>query len=94
LLFADLLEEGLEPHNVKRVYIHGSEKPDTWVDISGTIDLKLKALRAHVSQLEEWDPEEMIREWATEEGKGQGLQCAEAYKVMILEEQEEGKPEN
>ena len=94
LLFADLLEEGLEPHDVERVYIHGSEKPDTWVDIGGTIDLKLAALKAHASQLGDWDPEKMIREWAAEEGKEPGLQYAEAFKVMILEEQEEVKPEN
>ena len=93
LLFADLLDEGYEPHNVKRVYIHGSEKPDTWVDISGTIGAKIAALRQHVSQLGNWNPENMIREWAEEEGKEKKLKYAEAYKVMILEEQEE-KPEN
>ena len=93
LLFADLLDEGYEPHNVKRVYIHGSEKPDTWVDISETIETKIAALKKHVSQLGEWDPEEMLREWAEEEGKNKGLAYAEAYKVMILEEQDE-KPEN
>ena len=35
----------------------------------------------------------MLRKWAEEEGKEKGLAYAEAYKVMILEEQEE-KPEN
>ena len=93
LLFADLLDEGFEPHNVKRVYIHGSEKPDTWVDISDTIDTKITALKKHVCQLGDWDPEKMLRKWAEEEGKEKGLAYAEAYKVMILEEQEE-KPEN
>lgn len=93
LLFADLLEEGYEPHNVRRVYIHGSEKPDTWVDIGGTVDLKLAALRQHASQLGDWNPEEMLREWAREEGQAGGLACAEAFKVMILEEQEEAHPE-
>ena len=93
LLFAELLEAGYEPHNVKRVYIHGSERPDTWVDIAESIDIKIAALKKHVSQLGDWDPEKMIREWAEEEGKEKGLQYAEAYKVMILEEQEE-KPEN
>ena len=93
LLFAELLEAGYEPHNVKRVYIHGSEKPDTWVDIAESIDVKIAALKKHFSQLGDWDPEKMIREWAEEEGKEKGLQYAEAYKVMILEEQEE-KPEN
>jgi LmbE family N-acetylglucosaminyl deacetylase len=89
LLFAELLKEGFEPHNVKRLYLHGPEKPDTWVDISGTIDIKLAALRKHASQLGDWDPEKMIREWAAEEGKEKGMEYAEAYKVMILENEED-----
>lgn len=91
LIFTDLLDEGYEPHKVKRVYIHGAEKSDTWVDISGTIQVKINALRKHVSQLGDWDPEEMIREWATEEGKEHGMEFAEAFKVMIMVEE---KPEN
>ena len=93
LIFAELVWAGYEPHNVKRVYIHGSEKPDTWVDIAESIDVKIAALQKHASQLGDWNPEKMIREWAEEEGKEKGLKYAEAYKVMILEEQEE-KPEN
>jgi LmbE family N-acetylglucosaminyl deacetylase len=89
LLFAELLKEGFEPHNVKRLYLHGPEKPDTWVDITGTIDTKLAALKKHASQLGDWDPEKMIREWAAEEGKEKGMAYAEAYKVMILENEED-----
>jgi LmbE family N-acetylglucosaminyl deacetylase len=89
LLFAELLKEGFEPHNVKRLYLHGPEKPDTWVDITGTIDKKLAALKNHASQLGDWDPEKMIREWAAEEGKEKGMAYAEAYKVMILENEED-----
>lgn len=88
LIFTELLAEGLEPHDVKRVYIHGSEKPDTWVDIAPTIDTKIAALRKHVSQLGDWDPEKMIREWAAEEGREHSLEFAEAYKVMILSQEE------
>jgi LmbE family N-acetylglucosaminyl deacetylase len=91
LIFTDLLREGYEPHKVRRVYIHGSEKPDTWVDISSTIAVKLRALRKHKSQLGEWDPNKMIREWAAEEGREKGLKYAEAFKVMINEEEQ---PEN
>jgi LmbE family N-acetylglucosaminyl deacetylase len=94
LLFADLLEAGYEPHNVKRVYIHGSEKPDTWVDIAKTLDTKIAALKQHVSQVDTHEVDDWMRKWAAEEGKAKGLKYAEAYKVMILEEQEESKPEN
>jgi LmbE family N-acetylglucosaminyl deacetylase len=89
LLFAELLKEGYEPHNVKRLYLHGPEKPDTWVDVSETIDAKLAALKKHASQLGDWDPEKMIREWAAEEGKDKEMAFAEAYKVMVLENEED-----
>lgn len=91
LVFADLLAQGFEPHNVKRLYLHGPEKPDTWVDITNTVELKIAALQKHASQLGEWNPEKMIRDWAAEEGKPQGLNYAEAYKVMVLEQDQ---PEN
>lgn len=88
LLFADLLEAGYEPHNVKRLYIHGAEKPDTWVDISAEIETKIQALRKHASQLED-DIEKMIREWAAEAGREKGLAFAETFKVMKLVKDEE-----
>jgi LmbE family N-acetylglucosaminyl deacetylase len=84
LIFTDLLDEGFEPHNVTNLYIHGVEKPDTWIDISTSIDKKIAALRKHASQLGSWDPEQMIRKWASEEGQGPGLEYAEAFKVMDL----------
>ncbi len=86
LIFTDLLEAGYEPHKVKRLYVHGSEKSDTWVDISSTIDLKIAALKKHASQLGDWDPTDMMREWAAEDGKEHGLRYAEAFKVMLHEQ--------
>jgi LmbE family N-acetylglucosaminyl deacetylase len=83
LIFPELLAEGYEPHEVKRLYLHGAEPADTWVDISETIDLKIEALRKHASQLDE-DPTTMMREWAAEEGAKKSLQFAEVFKVMIL----------
>ena len=89
LIFTDLLAEGYEPHKVKRVYVHGSEKPDTWVDISETLNIKIRALKKHASQLGDWDPSKMMREWAAEDGKEKGMKYAEAYKVMIMETEED-----
>jgi LmbE family N-acetylglucosaminyl deacetylase len=86
LIFTDLLQEGYEPHKVRRLFIHGPESSDTWVDITDTIDLKISALQKHASQLGDWNPGKMIREWAAEEGQGHDLKYAEAYKVMVLEE--------
>ncbi|MCS6994446.1 MAG: PIG-L family deacetylase [Anaerolineales bacterium] len=88
LIFTDLLEAGYEPHNVKRVYVHGAEKPDTWIDISDTIHLKIEALKKHVSQLGDWDPTETIQKWAEEDGRERGLRYSESFKVMVLVEED------
>src|SRR5207247_1155593 len=65
LVFPELLDEGLEPHQVKEVYLSGSNEPDAWVDISDTIDLKIEALREHKSQVGDWpELEQTIRERA------------------------------
>ncbi|MBM3181592.1 MAG: PIG-L family deacetylase [Chloroflexi bacterium] len=90
-MFTDLLEAGYEPHNVKRLYIHGSEKSDTWIDISETIDIKIEALQKHASQVDAHEVDKWMRDWAKEEGKEIGLDFAEAYRVMILQKDEEEK---
>jgi LmbE family N-acetylglucosaminyl deacetylase len=92
LIFTDLLDQGYEPHNVKKLYLQGAEKPDVRVDISGTINLKIAALKKHASQLGDWDPTDMIQEWAADTGKEAGLPSAEAFKVMTL--LEDKPPEN
>ncbi len=56
-------------HKVHAVYIHGGERPNTAVDISTTIEKKVGALKLHKSQLGDWDPTEMIGQWAREEAK-------------------------
>jgi LmbE family N-acetylglucosaminyl deacetylase len=87
LIFTDLLDEGLEPHNVKRLYVHGNAQPDTWVDISETMDTKIEALRKHVSQIGTgWDVDKEMRNWAKENGKKKKLEYAENFRVMILQE--------
>jgi LmbE family N-acetylglucosaminyl deacetylase len=89
LMFTDLLEAGYEPHDVRRLYVHGTEKVNTWVDISETLELKIKALQQHASQVNVEEVEKWMREWAEDEAKGQEMKYAEAYKVMILRQDEE-----
>jgi len=84
LIFPELVDEGLLPHHVGAVFIHGADRPDTWVDIAETLPLKLAALREHRSQMGEWDPGEMITEWAREQGAPRHLTAAEAFRVMVL----------
>ena len=89
LIFTDLLAAGYEPHDVKRLYIHGSDKNDTWIDISETIDIKITALMKHVSQKDTHEVDTWMRDWARETGKEKGIDFAEAYRVMILQKEEE-----
>jgi LmbE family N-acetylglucosaminyl deacetylase len=91
LMFTDLLSAGYEPHDVKRLYVHGSEKSDTWIDITATLDLKIKALQQHVSQIPVDEVGKWMTEWAAEEAKDKGMQYAESYRVMILKKDEEEK---
>jgi LmbE family N-acetylglucosaminyl deacetylase len=89
LAFPELAAEGLAPHNVREVYITGTQTPDRWVDIAGFLDTKIEALRAHKSQLRDWDPTEGMRRWASENAatarkSGHDLEFSESFKYIKL----------
>lgn len=85
LYFPEHLKEGLEPHKAAELWLFGAEYPDLYIDISETLDVKVHALRAHVSQVGGGkDLEERIRQRAAEVGASQGIPYAEAFKVIKL----------
>jgi LmbE family N-acetylglucosaminyl deacetylase len=84
LIFPELLDEGLEPHHVKSVFVHGASRPDTFIDIAETLETKIAALREHKSQMGTWDPAAMITGWAKETGRRKKLDAAESYRRMVL----------
>ncbi len=56
LAFPNLvIDEGLEPHTVKDLYMFFTDQPNVWVDVSDTFDTKIAALREHVSQIRDPD---------------------------------------
>lgn len=85
--FEDLLkEEGLEPHRVREVWVMSAKDPNHFVDITETMDVKIKALHAHVSQTAH-NPkmEEMIRSWGERSAEIMGLgkgRYAEIFRVI------------
>ena len=86
LTFPELLAEGLEPHNVKEVWLASTKNPNCWVDISGVIDKKIAAMREHKSQVRDSErTATMLKSRAAETGKPQGLDYAEAYHVIDME---------
>lgn len=83
-LFEELAEEGLTAHKPRKIYVTGWNQTDLYVNIQETIDVKVEALRAHKSQMNDWDPEERVKEWAATRGKGKEMAYAEAFRVITL----------
>ena len=88
LFFEELLrDEHLEPWNVPEIWLGWTNEANHYEDITGFMDLKLDALRAHVSQVqnnlmgffEQWLPME-----AVENGRKIGTEHAEAFRVLQL----------
>lgn len=63
-VFEDLALEGLTARKVRKIYVTNRGLGDTFVDITGTIDAKIASLRAHASQVGDFEQlDERIREW-------------------------------
>lgn len=89
MAFPWLARDGLAPHDVRRLYLFWSNRPTARIDVSATLERKLAALRAHVSQIRH--PERLeprIRGWAHEEGEAIGVEAAEAFRVIVIDEDE------
>jgi LmbE family N-acetylglucosaminyl deacetylase len=93
-LFQELEEEGITAHKPRKVYVIGWMESDLYVNIESTIDLKIEALRAHTSQMKDWDPEPRIKEWAAERGKGKEMAYAEGFRVVSLVSDEDWEKSN
>jgi len=82
--FPELLEEGLMPHAVDKIYFFGTANPNTWIDISENIETKIEALRAHKSQMEGFDD---LGAWVKERfghfGKQKGFAYAETFRHLV-----------
>lgn len=93
LLYPEMEADGLKPHKINYVYVSNSRDANYYVDISDTIDLKIEALRQHVSQLGDWEPEEPIKEWAATIGAKVGFAYAEGFKRITLKAPEADEEE-
>lgn len=85
LFYPEQLKEGLSTHHVREVLLWGTDDPDTFFDISDYFDLKIAALRCHVSQVGGKDE---LREWvgnrARDNGMKAGMKLAEAFHRVEL----------
>jgi LmbE family N-acetylglucosaminyl deacetylase len=84
MAFPELMPE-YEPHEVREVYLMQWENPQLVVDISDTMDLKLKALACHQSQLPQFaEVETWVRERSAERGKPHGYAYAETFDRIVM----------
>ncbi len=80
-----MIDEGLEPHAVQRLYLFFTDQPNAWVDVSDTLEVKLAALREHASQIREPGSfEALIREWAARGADRFGVVAVEAFRVVDI----------
>jgi LmbE family N-acetylglucosaminyl deacetylase len=91
-IFAELLAEGLEPHDVGLVYMTLTNHPTHFFDVSMVYDRKLDSLRCHQSQLND-EVIDMIRTWDGEAGKERGVQYVESFRVLNLTRTQDGSEE-
>jgi LmbE family N-acetylglucosaminyl deacetylase len=85
--YPELLQEGLEAHKVKEVWLPGFEGSDHFVDATAFVDRKIEAIRCHRSQFDKpgLEPDQVgkwTREWMRQAGERAGYEYAEAFKRL------------
>jgi LmbE family N-acetylglucosaminyl deacetylase len=85
--FPELLgDEGLDAWTVPEVWVMGAPEPDHYVDVTDTFDLKIAALRAHVTQTAHQDDlAEWLRSRLAASARAGGLpegRLAEMFRVV------------
>ena len=97
-MFPELaLNEGLDAHIVEHVYLGARDDiADVYFDVSDTVETKIRALKAHASQMrftpnadggpsdEEREFGERLTGWLKERGAEKGLPYAESFKYFYL----------
>jgi LmbE family N-acetylglucosaminyl deacetylase len=84
LAFPELLPE-YEPHVVREVYMTQWQQPELTVDITATMDLKLKAVACHVSQSSDINTvESRVRKRAATLGEPKGYAYAEGFDRIVI----------
>jgi len=78
-------DEKLEPHKPKALFLETFGEGGTVVDIGDTMDVKIKALLLHKSQVGP-EVEGFIRQWNERTGKSAGYRFGESFRVILLDQ--------
>jgi LmbE family N-acetylglucosaminyl deacetylase len=93
MAFPHLARAGLAIQRVRRIYLFWPNEPDTWIDVSATLDRKIRALRQHPSQVKQpLELDERIGRSAAEAGQAIGVAAAEGFRLVLIDEDEDEGP--
>ena len=79
-----ITEEGLDTHKVGDVLFWGAEDPDTFIDITDTIELKIESLEKHASQVSSDNVGDFVRANAQRIGQRADMPYAEAFRRVHI----------
>ena len=84
----ELLEEGLEPHDVGAVYLAIPDHATLWMPLEqADMEGKIAAMRAHKSQIGDWDASKMIHDFArqaAQQARDNGVECELAESFVYI----------
>lgn len=85
MAFPELLEEGLEPHKVREVWVSGGgENSNQFVDVGDHMETAIRALKTHKSQVDQEHAGGWFRQGRSDTGKKVGMAYAESFKRISL----------
>ncbi len=85
LNFREHLDEGLEPWKVAELFLWSTNEANQLVDIAGTIERKIDALRHHASQFRSFEEiARWVRRRCEELGERAGYGAAEGFRRVTL----------
>ena len=80
LTFPDLIAGGLQPHKVNTLLLTNFDRSNFYIDVSDTLELKWRALKAHASQISDMDSvRKRFTQFAANAGKEAGCKYAEGF---------------
>lgn len=84
--FPELQKQGLGAHTIQEIWFFAASRPNKFVDISETLNLKKEALLCHKSQIRNTsNVKTLIRDNARTMGKKKGMKYAESFRTIAID---------
>ena len=83
MFYPDMADEGYLPHKISQLYVSGHDEPNTEIDITADMELKVQAILCHKTQIA--NPEEAPKRWKERWGEQQAdgsMRYFERFRAM------------